>query len=128
MNQTFISSSFKSKIKIKNELHNFHNNNYNIIALNTNDRTDKSNPITTNTENINKTQKIGDENTMISMPTNTAPTGNNCHMWLKQIRENKSVYNKINYKTFIALWNRKLIFGWYTNHVLFLNNTLSTTQ
>jgi len=46
----------------------------------TNDKIVKSNPKTTNTENTNRTQKIGDVNTMISMPVNTAPTGNICHM------------------------------------------------
>jgi len=46
----------------------------------TNNKIAKSNPITTNTENNSKIQNIGDENIMISIPVNTAPTGNNGHI------------------------------------------------
>jgi len=35
--------------------------------------------MTTVTENSIKIQKIGDVNTMTSMPVNTEPIGNTCH-------------------------------------------------
>lgn len=47
---------------------------------NTDDKIAKSNPITTVTENTNKTQKTGDVSIMTSMPENTAPIGNKGHM------------------------------------------------